>query len=252
MKRLFLGGLVSLVLLPFGACNLLQSAPGDVAAAGAGVGPPRRVLFVGNSFTYYNNSLHNHYRKLVKAAYGDDWQQRARAMTISGGRLREHREGLRQRLTEQEFDVVVLQGHSVEPLRERESFVAAATEYVAWIRAVKARPALFMTWAYEGRPEMTEPLATAYDALGEQVGALTVPVGRAFARVTIERPDLLLRIADRKHPTLAGTYLAACTMFGALHGVSPVGLAYHADLPETDASYLQQTAWSVLQDHLAR
>ena len=29
---------------------------------------PERVLFVGNSYYYYNNSLHNHVSNLVKAA----------------------------------------------------------------------------------------------------------------------------------------------------------------------------------------
>jgi hypothetical protein len=95
---------------------------------------------------------------------------------------------------------------------------------------------------------MTEGRERAYRKVGKQVDARVVPVGSAFARVTAERPDLLLRIPDGRHPTLAGTYLAACTMFGALHGQSPVGLAYNADLPETDASYLQRAAWQTLQD----
>lgn len=43
------------------------------------------------------------------------------------------------------------------------------------------------------------------------------------------------------------TATTACTMFGALHGQSPVGLAYTADLSETDASYLQRAAWQTLQ-----
>jgi len=249
MKRRRVGGAMSLMLLSLAAC-LLPVASTHVDASVAPL--PRRVLFVGNSFTYYNNSLHNHYRQLVSAAHGSEWQNVARAMTISGARMAEHREGLQQRLADQQFDAVVLQGHSSEPLNANGSFAEAATEYVEWIRAAKARPVLFMTWAYEGRPAMTEPLATAYESLGQKADALVVPVGRAFARVTAERPDLLLRIADGKHPTVAGTYLAACTMFGALHAQSPVGLAYDAGLPETDASYLQQAAWSVLQDHLAR
>lgn len=208
---------------------------------------PRRVLFVGNSFTYYNNSLHNHYRKLVRAPRGPSWRGVARSMTLSGGRLGEHREGLRQRLAEQTFDAVVLQGHSLEPLNDAARFRAAATEYADWIRDNGAQPVLLMTWAYSSRPEMTEPLQKAYSDLGEQLDALVVPAGSAFALVTTERPDLLLRMRDDRHPTLAGTYLAACTMFGALHGQSPIGLAYKAGLSETVASYLQRAAWQTLQ-----
>lgn len=105
-----------------------------------------------------------------------------------------------------------------------------------------------MTWAYTSRPGMTARLHKAYSELGDELDAMVVPVGLAFARITTERPDLLLRIPDDRHPTLAGTYLAACTMFGALHGQSPVGLAYTADLPETVASYLQRAAWLTLQE----
>lgn len=235
------------LLVTFAAC---RSTTTIVAANPASA--PHTVLFVGNSFTYYNNGLNNHYRELVRAAHGSDWKNRVRIMAISGGKLFEHRDGLAQRLASQEFDAVVLQGHSKEPLNQKDRFVAAVTEYVDWIRASGARPALFMTWAYEGEPEMTDKLATAYESVGKDVGALVVPVGRAFARVTAERPGLRLRTEDGKHPTVHGTYLTACTMFAALHGRSPVGLAYRADLPETEATYLQEAAWAVLQDHLAR
>ncbi|MFT4841581.1 MAG: hypothetical protein ACI8UD_004239 [Planctomycetota bacterium] len=218
-----------------------------VVRAASDPAQPQNVLFVGNSFTYYNNSLHNHYRRFVRAARGPKWQGKARSILISGGHLDEHREGLRQRLVEQSFDAVVLQGHSLEPLIEFERFQCAVTEYAAWIRQQGAQPVLFMTWAYSSRPGMTERLERAYYQVGKQLDAMVVPVGSAFARVTAERPDLVLRMPDKRHPTLAGTYLAACTMFGALHGQSPVGLAYTADLPEIDAFYLQRAAWQTLQ-----
>lgn len=214
--------------------------------------PPADVLFVGNSFTYYNNSLHNQYRKLVRAARGAEWQGLVRCMVISGGRMREHREGLRQRLAEQSFDAVVLQGHSIEPLTNEPEFRAAVTEHANGIRAHGGVPVLLMTWAYEGRPAMTQRLAAAYSSIGRELDVTVVPVGLAFARVTTERPDLALRVGDGKHPTPVGTYLAACTMFAALHEQSPIGLAYTAGLPETVASYLQRAAWQALQERGVR
>ena len=59
--------------------------------------------------------------------------------------------------------------------------------------------------------------------------------------------EVPLRVEDGRHPTLAGTYLAACTMFAALRGESPVGLAYTAGLSDTQASILQQVAWETVQ-----
>ena len=30
---------------------------------------PERILFVGNSYLYYNDSLHNHFRRMVEEAF---------------------------------------------------------------------------------------------------------------------------------------------------------------------------------------
>lgn len=206
---------------------------------------PRNVLFVGNSFTYYNNSLHNHYRALVRNGRpGTAADGRVRIMTISGGRLPEHRAGLGAMLAAEAWDVVVLQGHSRGPLDEATAgeFRDAAIDYVAMIREAGAEPVLFMTWAYAGQPEMTGRLEAAYTGIGRETGARVVPVGLAFARVTDERPDIALRTADARHPSLAGTYLAACTFYAALLNLSPEGNEYDAGLGSEVASYLQRVA----------
>ena len=79
-----------------------------------------------------------------------------------------------------------------------------------------------------------------------------MPVALAFAIVTGERPDLKLRTADRKHPTLAGTYLAACTFYAALTGESPENNRYVAGLADKDAAYLQRIAWRAVSDYQQR
>ena len=204
------------------------------------------VLFVGNSYTYYNNSLHNHYRKLVGEAL-PDLEERARILTISGGKLQEHR-GLPYMLKKDgPWDVVVLQGHSLGTIENFYGFRSAAIRYARKIRAVDARPVLFMTWARTHKPEMTDIVANAYDTVGDEIGAEVAPVGLAFARVTEERPDIQLRIADRSHPTMAGTYLAASVFFGVLHKQSPEGISYDAGLGDEVASYLQRVAWETIQ-----
>ncbi len=108
-----------------------------------------------------------------------------------------------------------------------------------------------MTWAYTGKPEMTQQLDDAYTTIGEELNAMVVPVGRAFARALQERPDLHLVVPDLKHPTLAGTYLAACIFYAALHGETPVGGTYTAGLSDEDAGFLQQVAWDSWQEYSA-
>jgi len=210
---------------------------------------PRNVLFVGNSFTYYNNSLHNHYRALVQSTAPDDERPgRVRSMTISGGQLPEHAAGLPSMLNSEKWQIVVLQAHSRGPIEAAtaEAFRRAARDYVEIIRDSGAEPVFFMTWAYTDKPEMTVMLDRAYTGIGQALNAQVIPVGLAFAAATAERPEIQLRAADAQHPSLAGTYLAACTFFAALHDTSPVGNQYIAGLDKETAVYLQGVASSTV------
>jgi hypothetical protein len=49
---------------------------------------------------------------------------------------------------------------------------------------------------------------------------------------------------DQSHPTIAGSYLAACIFFAALFKENPVGIdGIVAGLSEKDLAVLQKTAW---------
>jgi len=219
--------------------------------ASSTAGKPDKVLFVGNSFTYYNNSLHKHYDAIVESAKSS---VHARIMTISGGHLPEHLAGVPALVASDDWDVVVLHGYSKGPISEgtAKPFRDAAEHLVQVIRDNDASPVFFMTWAYIDEPEMTALLDDAYTSIGKKLGARVVPVGRAFERAIQLRPDLKLRIADRKHPTLAGTYLAACTFYAALHQKNPEGLSYTAGLDPDDAAFLQRVAWEAVEEYSAR
>ena len=234
--------------LGLAACATAEQA--SVAAA-----PPAKVLFVGNSFTYYNNGLQSHFRKLAwSSGLLTRENSRARIMTISGGRLPEHAGGFKSVLSEDNWDVVVLQGHSIGPISEdtAEPFRKTARNFARMARKHGTRPVFFMTWAYAGKPEMTAQLDKAYTEIGNELDAQVVPVGLAFAKVVVDRPDIALTTNDARHPTLAGTYLAACTFFAALYDRSPEGLDYAAGLDAGTAGYLQKVAWQTVQDYANR
>ena len=59
----------------------------------------------------------------------------------------------------------------------------------------------------------------------------------------------MLYAPDKRHPSLAGTYLAATTIYAALFKKSPVGLSYAAGLDAPTAALLQATAWDTVQDY---
>ena len=214
-----------------------------------------KVLFVGNSFTYYNNGLQSHFRRLTwSAGLLTRENSRARIMTISGGQLPEHAGGFKKVMSGDDWDVVVLQGHSLGPISKgtAEAFRKAARKFTRIAKKQGTRSVFFMTWAYAGKPEMTAQLDKAYTEIGRELDAQVVPVGLSFAKVVAERPDIALTTDDDLHPTLAGTYLAACTFFAALYDQSPEGLDYDAGLDANTAGYLQKAAWQTVQNYATR
>ena len=249
------GGFGPLLLLALWACQGCVATPLGQEGDTADPELPNKVLFVGNSFTYYNNSLHKHFRLLTySAGLFTPENSRARIKTISGARLPEHAGGFERVLSAEDWDVVVMQGHSLGPISEdtAEPFREAAREFSAFAREQGTQPVFFMTWAYTGQPEMTALIDKAYTDIGRELDAEVVPVGLAFAKVTAERPDIALRIADKSHPSRAGTYLAACTFFAALYQQTPEGLDYDAGLDEKTAVYLQKAAWQTVQNYKRR
>lgn len=106
--------------------------------------------------------------------------------------------------------------------------------------------------AYKDKPEMTGTLAEQYTRAGNANDALVIPAGLAFAKAIAMRPELELYEPDKRHPSLAGTYLAACTSFAALHGKSPIGNSYTAGLNPEIATLLQTAAWETVQAYFGR
>ena len=150
-----------------------------------------------------------------------------------------------------QFDAVMFMDCSQCPVHPQlgSVFHEYAKKHSETIRAYGARPVLFMSWAYKDKPEMTQQLAEQYTKAGKANDAQVVPAGLAFAKSVQRRPDLELYAADKRHPSLAGTYLAACTVYGALLGKSPVGNTYTAGLPKDVAAHLQAAAWDAVAEY---
>ncbi len=127
----------------------------------------------------------------------------------------------------------------------------AARTLVGKIRAIGARPILFETWGHrDGSPEdglpdfatMEAALEQGYDQVASDVGAQVAPVGVAWRTARLVAPQIDLWQPDGSHPTMAGTYLAACVIYATIFGRSPVGLGYDAGLGADTAHVLQSVA----------
>jgi len=109
-----------------------------------------------------------------------------------------------------------------------------------------------MTWAYKDKPEMTAQLAEEYTIAGNSNDALVIPAGLAFAKAIAKRSELELYQSDKRHPSLLGTYLAACTSYASIYQKSPVGNRYTAGLDPAVARFLQTIAEETVREYFDR
>jgi hypothetical protein len=91
---------------------------------------------------------------------------------------------------------------------------------------------------------MTSYLEMAYDN-----NAWCAPVGMAWQKVRYERPNLQLYMADRSHPSKAGSYLAANVIYTTIlqRGYQS---QFNSSLDPELAEYLQQIAQRTVLDNL--
>ncbi len=228
---------------------------------------PKRILFVGNSYLYYNDSLHNHVRRIAtengphpEEDYG------YRSATISGASLSQHPLG---RLLEpgrlgidRPFDLVVLQGGSgsVRSEERRSQFRKNAAELQSMISASRAETALYMIHAYvkphpRFDPKMDERIEHDYVTTGNAIGALVIPVGIAFRKAYARRPDMELHKAfDGTHPSLLGTYLAACVVYASIYEklAREIEYDYFGAIEKEDAEFLRAIADETVQEFYGR
>lgn len=245
-----------LLVVLFAGAAWAQAAPSPLVRQSP-VDTPKRVLFVGNSYMYYNDSLHNHVRRMTIAADGAlEKLLHYKSATIGGAPLGQHnivhlvtpgRLGVKQ-----PFEIVILQGNSIDALSEakRAAFREKVIEFDAEIKKRGGRTALYMTHAHVrpskyASPDMIRKLEDMYVSVGNEVGALVIPVGLAFDEAYRQRPEIKLHKAyDGSHPSLIGTYLAACVVYESLYGKSSVGNAYDyfGAVDKEDAAFLQKVA----------
>ena len=160
-----------------------------------------RILFLGNSFTYFHD-LPDMVAEILHAE--------VKGNLCGGAYLYQHIDPsdelcaiTRKLLTEEKWDYVVLQDQSQGPITHPEEFARAVAALSEMTRAAGGTPVLYETWAYE---EGSDTLASTEMANH----ALLAPVGQVFAasRKTVQLYDA----GDHYHPSQAGSSLAAETI----------------------------------------
>jgi hypothetical protein len=220
---------------------------------------PQNILFLGNSFTSFNQMPHLLQELARTASQTVEYQQ----VTPGGWTLYQHANNPEStnEIAAKTWNYVVLQEQSTNPsipaMRERVMF--------AGIRAlnvrieIPARPLLFLTWGREnGFPDagytnylsMQQAISSAYQTIAAELDLPIAPVGEAWKIIVEQHPQIRLWSNDGSHPNLAGSFLAACIFYAAIYRKPPKGIPYYAGLTKQDAEILQEVAGKTVLNNL--
>ncbi len=220
-----------------------------------------KVLFVGNSYTQFND-LPKLVAKLA-AASGKAPKITVDSVLAGGATLQQHftTTGALAKLQKGSFSHAVFQGQSLEALFNPTNFGVYAKKLADEAKKNKIMPVWFETWArakgnemYKyawsgGTPAaMQKGLRLAYGSVAKATGGLYAPVGDAWMAVLKAHPTIKLHDNDGSHPSIQGSYLAACVFYGVLAGRAAEGIGgVPGGVTKGDAAKLAKVAWTTVK-----
>ena len=227
----------------------------------------KKVLFLGNSYTYVNDLP-----SIIDSLANNDGNDLIHDQNTPGGyTLEEHSTNTTSlsKIALQSWDFVVLQEQSQRPAFPQSQ---VATEVYPYAEILNdsivsndscSETLFFMTWGrqngdqtncqyyppictYEG---MQQGLRYSYLKMGVDNYASVAPVGMAWKKVReITNDTINLYSSDESHPSIYGSYLAACVFYTSIFDKSPIGNNYHFNLSDSTALLLQTIANDVVFD----
>ena len=236
-------------------------------------GISKRVLFLGNSYIYTNNlpqMIAN-----MASSVGDTlvFDQN----TPGGYYLYEHWNDSisTNKIKNGNWDYVILQEQSLAPALPDDLFFGNLMPYTYRLDSLIntynecAETVFYRTWGrkngeitycsvYTPYPwpyfctyaAMDSVLKVRYQLMADSNNAVVAPVGSVWNYIRKNNPSIELYELDESHPTLLGTYAAACTFYAVLFRKNPLLINYTAGLTGATSDAIKNAAKHVAYDSL--
>lgn len=229
----------------------------------------RRVLFIGNSYTYTNNMplmLQN-----IAAAMGDTLVYDE--SDPGGYTLQQHTvyAPTITKIFSQQWDLVVIQEQSELPAFPLSQVITDVYPYATRLDSMVhandtcTQTMFMMTWGHaNGDPPncaavpeictydgMQQHLRESYMQMALDNHAIVAPVGMAYKIMMDSTYSPWLYSADSSHPVVPGSYIEACVLYGSIFHRPALNCSYLSGLAAADAHLLQRVADKVVFDSLA-
>lgn len=192
------------------------------------------ILFVGNSYTYYND-LPTIFEKLANE---NGYHVMTSSVTFGGARLHqfvednEYAKMLDELLEKNQYDICILQEQSILPILNYPLFLEGVKVLNAKMAYTSKHFTLYETWGRKDGSEtleeygwtnesMTKLLSEAYGKAAQEINAEVAHVGLNFHKVYTKHPEVELYNEDKTHPSYKGSCLAALTLYKNIFGTVP-------------------------------
>lgn len=223
-----------------------------------------KVLFLGNSYTYFNNLpqlVHD-----VALSAGDTLIFDSH--TPGGYQLIDHSNDVtsQTKIMAGVWDYVVMQGQSQEPVVLSTQFQQGANLLYNLIKQYNpcAVTMPYMTWGrkngdatncanfpvmctYEG---MDTTLRNSYLSLASSLEGELAPVSVVWKYLRQNYPGIELYQPDESHPSAEGSYAAACCFYATIFKKDPTLITFDFGLNATDAAIIKNAAKTQVFDSL--
>lgn len=207
-----------------------------------------RILFVGNSLTYVND-LPGMVKALADSA-GVAGVQTAQVAKPDYA-LEDHwNDGQANRvISKGGWTYVVMQQGPSAVLANRANLRQWVGTFAALVRTKGGTPALYQIWPQQVNLSDFDASSESYRLAAMDVSGVFLQAGNAWRAAWARDPSLVLYAPDGLHASVAGTYVAALTVFGGIFHRSvvgaPRGLSVEGGsflIPANQALLLQQAA----------
>ena len=218
-----------LIFLIFISCNSVasESAPTE-SEAFPFTTINERILFIGNSFTFYWN-LPSLVEKM-SIERGLNWDITHFTVPSATLKILWNNPDLKSILENETFDHVIIQEHSTNILTNANGNSEFYFGQITSLIPDSTQIHFFSTWMY---PSMEQyninneeyPIEETIKQIIEGTTTKIIPIGRAFKLFQSKYPQFNLLMEDDKHPNPNGSYLASCVIFSHLSAESSLNLS---------------------------
>ena len=226
----------------------------------------KKVLFIGNSYTYYpgTETGFNGLPQMIRDAAASVKDTLVVDERVAGGKNFKFHAGdatTNDKIKQQGFDFVVLQGQSTECATDWATVKNNSLPYARYLDSLAheynacSQTIFYNTWGRAGYNGMSietmeNLIAANYMSMADILNAFISPVGQVRSYLRKNYPAINLFASDGSHPSNEGAYAAAMVFYSVIFRKDPTLITWNYTIGATNAAIIRNAAKLIAYNEL--